>query len=181
VSSSRQIDSPLGPLLLSADRAGRLTGVRIGAETGARPFGEQHGATGVLDVATEQLEEYFAGRRTEFSVPVAMAGTPFQQWVWEELRRVGFGTTVSYGELAARMGRSGAARAVGHANARNPVAVIVPCHRVVGASGALTGYRGGLAVKRLLLDLEARQVSPPGPPHGPVRARARQPVPVSGS
>ncbi len=162
-----QVESPLGPIVLSADTSGRLTGVCIGGVAGrleAKTPTDGHGvdgATQVLRDAAVQLDEYFAGRRTCFEVPVALEGSPFQQQVWAELRRIPYGTTQSYGQLAARLGRPGAARAVGHANARNPIAVIVPCHRVIGSSGQLTGYGGGLGAKRHLLALEARgPVSP---------------------
>jgi len=115
----------------------------------------------VLDRAAVQLGEYFDGCRRAFDLPLGLAGTPFQLGVWRALLRVGFATTVSYGQLAELVGRPGAARAVGHANARNPVAVIVPCHRVVGSAGSLTGYGGGLEAKRFLLDLEARAAASP--------------------
>jgi methylated-DNA-[protein]-cysteine S-methyltransferase len=106
-------------------------------------------------VIAHQLEEYFAGSRRTFEVPLALAGSPFEQRVWDALLEVPYGTTVSYGEIARRIGEPTAARAVGIANGRNPVAVIVPCHRVIGADGGLTGYGGGLERKRFLLDLEA--------------------------
>lgn len=101
-----------------------------------------------------QLAEYFAGARREFDLPLAPRGTAFQQRVWEELRRIPYGETISYAELARRVGRPGASRAVGRANATNPIAVIVPCHRVIGSDGALTGYAGGEPLKRALLELE---------------------------
>jgi methylated-DNA-[protein]-cysteine S-methyltransferase len=101
-----------------------------------------------------QLEEYFAGTRTAFDLPVAPAGTPFQQRVWDELQRIGYGETITYGELAARIGRVGSARAAGSANGANPVSIVIPCHRVVGADGSLTGYGGGLEAKRRLLEHE---------------------------
>jgi methylated-DNA-[protein]-cysteine S-methyltransferase len=104
-----------------------------------------------------QLEEYFAGERRDFDVPLAMDGDPFERLVWTALRGIRYGETVSYGELARRIGHPDAARALGVANARNPIAVIVPCHRVIGADGTLTGYGGGLERKRLLLDLESGQ------------------------
>ncbi|HYM67200.1 MAG TPA: methylated-DNA--[protein]-cysteine S-methyltransferase, partial [Patescibacteria group bacterium] len=107
-----------------------------------------------------QLGEYFAGRRTDFDVPLEMEGTPFQLRVWEALREIGYGETISYGELARRIGNPSASRAVGMANGCNPIAVIVPCHRVIGANGTLTGYGGGVERKRLLLDLEARATAP---------------------
>lgn len=105
--------------------------------------------------ARAQLDEYFAGRRRSFDLALDPAGSPFELGVWRALLEIPYGETVSYGELAARIGHPGAPRAVGVANARNPVAVVVPCHRVIGADGSLTGYGGGLERKRLLLDLEA--------------------------
>ncbi|MBV9798422.1 MAG: methylated-DNA--[protein]-cysteine S-methyltransferase [Solirubrobacterales bacterium] len=147
--------SPIGELLLVGNdqalhRLHMQSGPRPAAidprwEPGARPF---------ADVAV-QLDEYFAGARKAFDVPLELEGNPFEVQVWRELRRVPYGETISYGELARRVGDPGAARAVGLANARNPIAVIVPCHRVIGADGSLTGYGGGLERKRLLLDLES--------------------------
>jgi methylated-DNA-[protein]-cysteine S-methyltransferase len=161
----RLLDSPVGPIFLTADTAGRLTGLRIGDaletpgargadDTGTRGMGA--GARQVLDYAVAQLGEYFEGGRTSFDIPLATSGSEFQRLVWARLQEIPFGATTSYGRLATELGRPGAARAVGHANARNPIAVIVPCHRVIGSTGLLTGYGGGLAVKRYLLDLEAR-------------------------
>ena len=102
----------------------------------------------------EQLGQYFAGDRLDFDLPLAVAGTPFQQRVWAALREIPYGETESYGELANRIGSPGAPRAVGLANGRNPIGIIVPCHRVIGASGSLTGYGGGIERKRQLLDME---------------------------
>jgi methylated-DNA-[protein]-cysteine S-methyltransferase len=102
----------------------------------------------------EQLAGYFAGERTEFELPLALAGTAFQREVWAGLQRIPFGETMTYGELAEHIGKPGAARAVGLANGRNPIGIIVPCHRVVGSGGGLTGYGGGLDRKQHLLDLE---------------------------
>jgi methylated-DNA-[protein]-cysteine S-methyltransferase len=107
-----------------------------------------------------QLREYFAGERTDFDVDVELHGTPFQQQVWQALRDIPYGQTISYGELARRIENPSAVRAVGLANGRNPVSVIVPCHRVIGANGTLTGYGGGVERKRLLLDLEAEATAP---------------------
>ena len=101
-----------------------------------------------------QLGEYFAGRRQQFDLPIAPQGTIFQQSVWEELRKIPFGQTASYGEIAERIGNPKACRAVGLANAKNPLPIIVPCHRVIGKNGALTGFGGGLELKQQLLDLE---------------------------
>jgi methylated-DNA-[protein]-cysteine S-methyltransferase len=144
------IDSPLGELLLAGD--GRvLTTLRIDGAPGA----SWCRAPGPFREAADQLRAYFAGELREFDLPLAPHGTPFQQRVWAALREIPYGTTIGYAELAAAVGRPGAARAVGAANGRNPIAVVIPCHRVIGASGTLTGYGGGLARKRLLLDLEA--------------------------
>jgi methylated-DNA-[protein]-cysteine S-methyltransferase len=153
------VDSPIGELLLVGDgdalhglymQEGRLPmSVRPGWERAERPF------AGVV----EQLAEYFDGRRRDFDLPLALDGPPFQRQAWNALREIPYGETVSYGEQARRIGHPDAARAVGAANGQNPIAVIVPCHRVIGADGTLTGYGGGLARKRLLLDLEADAVS----------------------
>lgn len=143
------VDSPLGELLLAGD-GDALTALRTGGspEPGWRrdpaPFRE----------ARRQLRAYFAGELRDFDLALDPRGTAFQLQAWDALRRVPYGSTVTYAELAAALGRPGAARAVGAANARNPVAVVIPCHRVIGASGALTGYGGGMGRKRLLLDLE---------------------------
>jgi methylated-DNA-[protein]-cysteine S-methyltransferase len=108
----------------------------------------------VLAAARRQLAEYFAGERTDFDLPLAARGTEFQQKVWDALRRIDYGTTRSYGQIADEIGAPGAARAVGAANHDNPLAIVVPCHRVVGANGSLVGYAGGLDQKRTLLELE---------------------------
>lgn len=143
------LPSPIDDLLLTATDAG-LTGVHMQpAEPPPAAVRADGGA--VLAVARAELGAYFAGRLTAFTVPLAAAGTSFQQRVWAALRRVPFGTTTSYGALARALGRPGAARAVGLANGRNPIAIIVPCHRVIGADGTLTGYGGGLERKRWLL------------------------------
>ncbi|MGD9484642.1 methylated-DNA--[protein]-cysteine S-methyltransferase [Streptomyces sp. TRM70308] len=150
------VDTPIGPLtLVAAD--GVLCGLYVHDQR-HRPPQETFGVPDPAGFAEarEQLAEYFAGERTEFTVPLALSGTPFQRTVWAALCAIPYGETVGYGELAARLGRPRAARAVGLANGRNPVSIIVPCHRVVGAGGALTGYGGGLDRKRLLLDLERR-------------------------
>lgn len=101
-----------------------------------------------------QLEEYFAGRRTDFDLPLAPQGTEFQRRVWQELLTIGHGTTATYGDIARRIGNPNGMRAVGLANGKNPIAIIIPCHRVIGADGTLTGYAGGLGMKQTLLDLE---------------------------
>jgi methylated-DNA-[protein]-cysteine S-methyltransferase len=153
------VDSPLGPLVLSA-RGGRLTGLHIVAD-GPPPRlpAEPVPDAAPFDSAREQLERYFDGALTEFDLPLDLAGSRFCLRVWEALREIPYGQTLSYGELALRVGRPGAARAVGIANARNPVAIVVPCHRVIGADGSLTGYGGGKERKRALLELEAGRLA----------------------
>ena len=155
------VDSPLGPLLLMADDDS-ITGLHMDgkAHGPAQPGPDWIENPSRFAEARRQLEEYFAGDRTEFDLPLRPTGTPFQQEVWAALRTIPYGEVRSYREIATQIGRPGASRAVGLANGRNPIAVIVPCHRVIGASGALTGYGGGLDRKRLLLDLEARRREP---------------------
>ncbi|HWM04415.1 MAG TPA: methylated-DNA--[protein]-cysteine S-methyltransferase [Actinophytocola sp.] len=146
------IDSPIGPLTLVGSD-GALTGLYM-AEHRYAPseFGTR--ADDTLPAAAEQLAAYFAGELRDFDLTLAPRGTPFQQRVWAALREVPYGETVTYGELAATIGRPSASRAVGHANGHNPISIVVPCHRVVGSAGNLTGYGGGLPRKRFLLDLE---------------------------
>jgi methylated-DNA-[protein]-cysteine S-methyltransferase len=152
------VPSPLGPLLLVADSADRLCGLYLpDHHRGPARAPGRHQAGGVIDRAAVQLDEYFTGDRTAFDLPLATAGSLLQEHVWAVLRTVPYGTTTTYGQIAADLGLgASAARAVGTANARNPLSIIVPCHRVVGASGSLTGYAGGLAAKRHLLAHEAR-------------------------
>jgi methylated-DNA-[protein]-cysteine S-methyltransferase len=114
---------------------------------------------GILLETEQQLAEYFRGERTTFSIPLAARGTPFQQSVWAALLEIPFGETRSYGEIARRIGSPDASRAVGAANGKNPISIIVPCHRVIGSSGKLTGFAGGLTVKQRLLALEDVQLS----------------------
>ncbi|PZT70766.1 cysteine methyltransferase [Streptomyces sp. SW4] len=148
------IDSPYGPLTLVADD-GVLCGLYMTGqrhrppqetfgERDDRPFGEAAG----------QLAAYFDGRLREFSLELRLDGTPFQRAVWDQLRRIPYGETRTYGRLADALGNPAASRAVGLANGRNPIGIIVPCHRVIGATGDLTGYGGGLGRKRRLLDFE---------------------------
>jgi methylated-DNA-[protein]-cysteine S-methyltransferase len=143
-------DTPVGPLLLTAD-GDALTGLWFGVKPVA---GTRDDDDPVLVAAVTQVREYFAGERTSFDLPLAPDGTDFQRRVWEQLRLIPYGTTVSYGELARRLGAPSASRAVGAANGRNPIAIVVPCHRVIGADGSLTGFGGGMDAKRVLLDLE---------------------------
>ena len=154
------LDSPIGPLTAVVD-GGSLTGLYMDLQR-HRPAQETFGdpvdpsATAPYTEIAEQLRAYFAGELTRFEVPLAMHGTPFQRRVWDALQEIPYGETVTYGELARELGNPGASRAVGLANGRNPVSIIVPCHRVVGSSGKLTGYGGGLERKRYLLDFERR-------------------------
>lgn len=156
----RRVGSPVGELLLVADvtRGFVLRGLYFwGAPhaEGAIPSGAQEDA-GVFDDVVRQLEAYFAGRRTTFDVGIDPVGTPFQRAVWRALGKIPYGTTTTYAAIARAIGRPEAVRAVGAANGKNPISIVVPCHRVVGSDGALTGYAGGLAAKRALLELEAR-------------------------
>jgi len=145
------MDSPLGSLTLASSRRGLMS----------VQFGFNVPSDGIIDdvanrEATEQLREYFDGKRTQFDLPLDVSGTPFQMAVWNELRKIPYGTTCSYVDIARSLGKPGAARAVGMANHENPVAVVVPCHRVVGSNGSLTGYAGGLHFKQQLLGIETQ-------------------------
>ena len=144
--------SPVGELLLTAED-GRLTGLFMPGENVAPPVGSVPGEAAFAEIC-RQLAEYFAGKRTSFDLPLAPPGTPFRQRVWDELQRIEYGHTITYAELAARSGRPAAIRAAGAANGANPVSIVIPCHRVIGSNGSLTGYSGGLEAKRFLLDLE---------------------------
>lgn len=160
------LDSPIDELRLVAHDAALtmiefspfpVTGPDVPADGLDR--GERDDDDPVLVEAAAQLRAYFAGDLDEFDLPLAPRGTPFQQTVWTALCGIGFGETASYGELARRIGKTPAAsRAVGLANGRNPIPVVIPCHRVIGANGTLTGYAGGLQRKQTLLDLETRSV-----------------------
>lgn len=149
------IETPVGPLAAALDGAGRLTHLgfskaehkRIAAEGGER------NDKAIVPVA-RQIMEYFSGKRKSFDFPLAMKGTDFQKQVWAALLKIPFGKTTTYAELAEKLGRPGAFRAVGRANATNPIALIVPCHRVIGTDGTLTGYAGGIPIKQKLLELE---------------------------
>lgn len=138
--------SPLGPIRLRADDDALLE----------LTFGEASGDddTPILAATRQQLDEYFDGERKAFDLPLRLEGSPWEQRVWAELLGIGYGETASYGELAAKLGVPNAARAVGSANGRNPISIVVPCHRVIGARGALTGYAWGVERKSALLDLE---------------------------
>jgi len=157
--AGKVIDSPVGSLFLTATDDG-LTHVTFAESSGDGPRGVPGTgeATRVLRETERQLGQYFAGRRRKFDLPLAPAGTEFQLATWTELTRIPYGETISYGELARRIGRPRAVRAVGAANGANPISVIVPCHRVIGADGTLVGYGGGLAIKRHLLSLEGHAI-----------------------
>ena len=156
----RTMDSPVGTITL-AGRDGVLTHLRMDdqAHAPAGQAGWEPDVDAYGDVV-EQLEAYFAGELTEFQVDLRLEGTAFQREVWGALREIPYGETWSYGHLAGHIGKPGAARAVGLANGRNPVGIIVPCHRVIGADGSLTGYGGGLPRKQLLLQLERERSEP---------------------
>jgi len=148
------MDTPIGELTLVGD-GHSLTGCYFGLQRhlpDPGSFGERDDA--LYPDAREQLTEYFAGQRTEFDLALAPVGTEFQQRVWQQLRQIPYGQTCSYGDIAERLGGPTLTRAVGAANGRNPLGVIVPCHRVIGADGSLTGYAGGLDRKRFLLEHE---------------------------
>lgn len=144
------VPSPVGPLTLTQEDQA-LTGLHFGEH----PQQGAEGPTPLLEEAARQLEEYFAGQRKEFSLPLAPKGTEFQLRVWQALLQIPYGETRSYGELAAMVGNPKACRAVGGANHRNPLSILIPCHRVVGTGGSLIGYAGGLSVKEFLLKLES--------------------------
>ncbi|WP_019874928.1 methylated-DNA--[protein]-cysteine S-methyltransferase [Sporichthya polymorpha] len=151
------VDSPIGPMTVVADGE-TVVGIYMDDARHLPPaerFGPpDDGSSVVLKEADLQLGEYFAGERTVFDLPLAAEGTPFQRRVWDALCEIPYGETISYGELARRIGQPTASRAVGLANGRNPISVVVPCHRVIGSSGKLVGYGGGLSRKQTLLELE---------------------------
>lgn len=146
--------SPIGKLLLIGEE-GVLEELHFPNTLAQRPIPDDwHYDEQCFQPAVQQLGEYFAGRRQQFDLPLAPKGTAFQQSVWQELRKIPFGQTAGYGEIAERIGKPKACRAVGMANAKNPLPIIVPCHRVIGKNGTLTGFGGGLELKQRLLDLE---------------------------
>lgn len=154
LTSYRRVDSPVGMLTIAG--SGGALGHVVLAHA-AHPPRDRSGwveAPRAFGDVVAQLEEYFAGTRTTFDLVLRPTGTVFQRRVWDALSRIPYGETRTYGEIAEAIGQPGAARAVGLANGRNPIAIVVPCHRVIGADGSLTGYGGGLDVKRALLDLE---------------------------
>jgi methylated-DNA-[protein]-cysteine S-methyltransferase len=158
-------DSPYGPLTLVATD-GVLSGLYMTGQRHRPPeesFGPRDDSDPAFHEAARQLTAWFAGDRTTFDLPLRLSGTPFQLRVWEQLNLIPYGETRSYGDLATALGSPGASRAVGLANGKNPVGIIVPCHRVIGASGSLTGYGGGLDRKQRLLAFESGTAAEPVP------------------
>jgi methylated-DNA-[protein]-cysteine S-methyltransferase len=156
-----EMDSPVGKLrLIASDTA--LVGIWFehGRDAARGRIAPVRTASPLLARVRVQLEEYFAGSRREFDLPLDARGTEFQRRVWTRLRRIAYGETTTYGALACELGDPGASRAVGLANGSNPIPIVIPCHRVIGADGSLTGFGGGLPVKRMLLDLEHAAVQP---------------------
>lgn len=156
-----RIASPLGPMVLASD-GDALTGAWFDGQRHQPPVGPESRRQGDLPIlrrAAAELADYFAGERTAFDLPLAPAGTPFQRSVWAAIADVRYGETIAYRDLAARVGRPQGVRAAGAATGRNPLSIVIPCHRIVGADGALTGYAGGLVRKRSLLELERAVVT----------------------
>jgi methylated-DNA-[protein]-cysteine S-methyltransferase len=160
------MESPCGPLLCVVDEAGSVVRIEFGNGRDSQKITDRMREQGIEVVEDagrtaglrRQLAEYFAGERREFELQLAPEGTPFERSVWDELRRIPFGETRSYGEIAQAIGRPGAARAVGRANGANPIPIVVPCHRVIGSDGSLTGFGGGLEAKSRLLEIEGRRL-----------------------
>jgi methylated-DNA-[protein]-cysteine S-methyltransferase len=149
------MDSPVEPLLLAADDNGLyLIEFHSPRHPMARLEKWTEGKNSILDMTRAQLDEYFSGTRKQFDLPLAPQGTPFQTEVWHTLATIPYGETISYAQLAQRVGKPTAMRAVGAANGRNPLPIVLPCHRVIGADGSLTGFGGGLPTKQFLLELE---------------------------
>jgi methylated-DNA-[protein]-cysteine S-methyltransferase len=153
-----QIESPLGPLLLVADDAGLRQILFVNGRHAPQPDSSWKEDKATFSQTIRQLHNYFAGELESFDLPLAPEGTPFQLAVWRRLCDIPYGATVSYGELANRIGNPKACRAVGLANGSNPIPIVIPCHRVIGSNGKLTGYGGGLPIKEKLLALERRQL-----------------------
>jgi methylated-DNA-[protein]-cysteine S-methyltransferase len=152
------IKSPIGPLLIACDeKAIRHIEFPRGGEPAQPEPGWHESNCSLLQLAAEQLSEYFSGHRNVFIVPLDPEGTEFQQAVWRRLQEIPYGQTITYGELAKRVGNPSASRAVGAANGANPIPIMIPCHRVIGSDGKLTGFGGGLPTKKALLTLEAGQ------------------------
>lgn len=154
MTATMMMHTKLGTMTLVED-AGCITRIFLGQEGRAEDMAARE--TPLLRAAAQQLGEYFAGRRKDFDLPLRPAGSDFQKKTWLALRAIPYGQTVSYKEIAERLGRPGAARAVGAANHKNPILIVIPCHRVLGANGGLVGYAAGLDVKKQLLALERAQ------------------------
>ncbi|PYT19069.1 MAG: cysteine methyltransferase [Acidobacteria bacterium] len=154
------LDSPIGPLLIAGDEnAVRCIEFPKNGKARRPEPGWKESMRGPVSEAVRQLREYFAGVRTEFDLPLAPEGTEFQRTVWRHLQDIPYGERISYGELAKRVGNPKASRAVGAANGSNPIPIVIPCHRVVGSNGKLTGFGGGLPTKEALLALESKQLA----------------------
>ena len=151
-----EMDSPVGRLLIAGDSSGLRCVLFADGKRPARPEPGWLEDSASLSEATSQLRAYFAGTLFRFRLPLAPRGTPFQKRVWRQLLEIPYGETASYGEIARRIGSPRASRAVGLANGANPIAIVIPCHRVIGSNGKLTGYGGGIAKKEWLLDWERR-------------------------
>ena len=154
-----QFESPVGPLLLAGDAKGLRRVNFESSKRSAPPKADWKQNRAAFSEVIRQLQAYFHGELKEFDLPLAMEGTEFQLRVWSELRAIPYGETISYMQLARRIGNPKAVRAVGLANGSNPIPIIVPCHRVIGSDGSLTGFGGGLPTKKLLLELESKQLS----------------------
>ena len=153
------IESPVGPLLLAADEAGLRRIEFVNGKRSVQPDPTwKNESTVLFQDVTNQLRAYFAGELKAFDLTLAPEGTPFQLKVWRHLCEIPYGETISYGELACRIGNPKASRAIGLANGSNPIPIVIPCHRVIGSNGKLTGYGGGLEIKEKLLALERRQL-----------------------
>jgi methylated-DNA-[protein]-cysteine S-methyltransferase len=153
----KEIESPIGPLLLAGDRDALRFLLFTRGRDKAKPDPEWEPDRGALKEPVKQLGAYLNGRLKDFDLPLAPDGTSFQTSVWDALQRIPYGETISYGELARRLGNPKAVRAVGLANGSNPIAIIIPCHRVIGSNGSLVGYGGGLPIKQALLSMERGQ------------------------
>ncbi len=160
------MESPCGPLLCVVDETGAVVRIEFSKGRDSQQITERMREEGIEIVEDpgrtaelrRQLAEYFAGERRDFELRLAPEGTPFERSVWDELRKIPFGETRSYGEIAQAIGRPSAARAVGRANGANPIPIVVPCHRVIGSDGSLTGFGGGLEAKSRLLEIEGRRL-----------------------
>jgi methylated-DNA-[protein]-cysteine S-methyltransferase len=152
------LESPVGPLLLAGDSKALRRVSFEGSKRAAPPRRDWKQDKAPFQEVVRQLQAYFRGELKEFDLPLAMDGTEFQLRVWNELRAIPYGETISYAQLAGRIGNPKAVRAVGLANGSNPIPIIVPCHRVIGSDGSLTGFGGGLPTKKMLLELENKQL-----------------------